>query len=66
MSDPDYLPDTSGVDSRGAPLDASTLPFIVIPLASTRFRYSDYGIRTGQIGLAMYGEGDGCGSSGAA
>jgi len=56
MSDPDYLPDTSGVDSRGAPLDASTLPFIVIPLASTRFRYADYGIRTGQIGLAMYGD----------
>jgi len=30
MSDPDYLPDTSAVDSMGAPLDASTLPFIVL------------------------------------
>ncbi len=54
MSDPDYLPDTSGVDSLGNPLDASTLPFMVIPLASTRFRYTDYGIRTGQVALVMY------------
>ncbi|MFO0711243.1 MAG: glycoside hydrolase family 75 protein [Sandaracinus sp.] len=56
MSDPDYMPDTSGVDSMGNPLDASTLPFIVIPLASTRFRYADYGIRTGQVALVMYGD----------
>ncbi len=55
MSDPDYLPDTSAVDSMGAPLDASTLPFIVIPLASTRFRYADFGIRAGQVALVMYG-----------
>jgi hypothetical protein len=55
MSDPDYLPDTSAVDSHGAPLDASTLPFIVIPLASTRFRYTDYGIRAGQVALVLYG-----------
>lgn len=54
MSDPDYLPETSGVDSMGAPLDASTLPFIVIPLASSRFRYADHGIRIGQIGLVLY------------
>ena len=54
MSDPDYLPDTSAVDSRGAPLDASTLPFIVIPLASTRFRYADHGIRAGQVALVLY------------
>jgi hypothetical protein len=54
MSDPDYMPDTSGVDSHGAALDASTLPFIVIPLASTRFRYADYGIRTGQVALVVY------------
>ncbi|MCC7535227.1 MAG: glycoside hydrolase family 75 protein [Deltaproteobacteria bacterium] len=54
MSDPDYLPETSGVDSTGAPLDASTLPFIVIPLASSRFRYADHGIRIGQVGLVLY------------
>ncbi len=53
-SDPYYLPDTSAVDSRGNPLDASTLPFIVIPLASTRFRYADHGIRAGQVGLVLY------------
>lgn len=54
-ADPDYLPDTSAVDSSGNPLDASTLPFIVIPLPSTRFRYADYGIRAGQIALVLYG-----------
>lgn len=54
MSDPDYLPDTSGVDSHGNPLDASTLPFIVIPLASTRFRYADHGIRAGQVAVVLY------------
>ncbi len=56
MSDPDYMPDTSGVDSMGNPLDASTLPFIVIPLASSRFRYADYGIRTGTVALVLYGD----------
>lgn len=55
MSDPDYMPDTSGVDSLGNALDASTLPFIVIPLASTRFRYTDYGIRPGTVALVLYG-----------
>jgi len=55
MSDPDYLPDTSAVDSMGNPLDASTLPFIVIPLASTRFRYADHGISAGQVALVLYG-----------
>lgn len=53
-ADPDYMPDTSAVDSHGNPLDASTLPFIVIPLASTRWRYADYGIQTGQVALVMY------------
>lgn len=54
MSDPYYLPDTSAVDSMGNPLDASTLPFIVIPLASSRFRYADHGIRAGQVALVLY------------
>ncbi|MBN8609738.1 MAG: glycoside hydrolase family 75 protein [Deltaproteobacteria bacterium] len=54
MSDPYYLPDTSAVDSMGRPLDASTLPFVVIPLPSTRFRSADHGIRHGQVALAMY------------
>lgn len=54
MADPYYLPDTSAVDSMGNPLDASTLPFIVIPLASSRFRYADHDIRHGQVALVMY------------
>ena len=55
-SDPDYLPDTSAVDSSGNPLDASTLPFIVIPLPSSRFRYGDHGISAGQVALVLYGD----------
>lgn len=54
MSDPYYQPETSGVDSHGDPLDASTLPFIVIPLASSRFRYADHAIRVGQVALVLY------------
>ncbi|MFO0680684.1 MAG: glycoside hydrolase family 75 protein [Sandaracinus sp.] len=54
MSDPDYMPDTSGVDSHGNALDASTLPFIVIPLPSARFRYADHGIRIGQVAVVLY------------
>lgn len=54
MSDPYYMSSTSAVDSSGQPLDASTLPFIVIPLASTRWRYADYGIHTGQVALVLY------------
>lgn len=53
-ADPDYMPDTSAVDSHGHALDASTLPFIVIPLGSTRFRYSDHAIAAGQIALVLY------------
>lgn len=54
MSDPYYQPETSGVDSMGNPLDASTLPFIVIPLPSARFRYADHGISIGQVALVIY------------
>lgn len=54
MSDPDYMASTSAVDSRGRYLDASTLPFIVIPLVSSRFSYAAHGIRTGQVALVMY------------
>ncbi len=54
MSDPDYMSSTSGVDSHGNALDASTLPFIVIPLVSSRFSYSAHGIHIGQVALVMY------------
>ncbi len=54
MSDPWYLPDTSAVTSSGQPLDASTLPFIVIPSPRTGFRYADHGIALGSVGAVIY------------
>lgn len=54
MADPYYQPETSGTDSHGDPLDANTLPFIVVPLPSARFRYADHGIAIGQVALVMY------------
>lgn len=38
---------TSFTQSDGKPLNSGTLPFIVIPLPSDRFRYRDHGIRGG-------------------
>ena len=38
---------TSFQQSDGKPLNSGKLPFIVIPLPSTRFRYRDAGIRGG-------------------
>jgi hypothetical protein len=54
MSDPSYQSTTSEVDSHGNALDASTLPFIVIPLPSTRWRYASSGIALGQVALVIY------------
>lgn len=56
LADPYYLPDTSGTTSTGEPLDASTLPFIVLPIGSTRFRYADHDIRIGQVAMVLYGD----------
>ena len=53
-SDPSYMASTSAVTSTGAPLDASTLPFIVIPLPSTRWRFASAGIALGQVALVIY------------
>lgn len=43
----DRQTDTSFHQSDGKPLNSGTLPFIVIPLPSTRFRYPDHGIKGG-------------------
>ncbi len=52
--DPWYLPETSATDSSGDPLDANTLPFVVIPLPSSRFRFADHDIALGQVALVIY------------
>jgi hypothetical protein len=54
MNDPWYLPDTSATDSNGNPLDASTLPFFVIPLPSNGFDYAAHGIGLGSVAAVIY------------
>lgn len=56
MSDPAYMPDTSITGTDGLPIDAETVPFIVIPLPSGRFTYTDHQIDLGQIALVTYGD----------
>ena len=53
-TDPWYQPQTSAQDSHGHPLDASKLPYVVIPLPSSRFRYQQRGIHLGQVVAVIY------------
>lgn len=39
----------------GNPLDASTLPFLVIPLPSNGFDAAAHGIQHGSVGAVLYG-----------
>jgi hypothetical protein len=54
MVDPSYQAETSASDPSGDPIDANTVPFIVVPVPSTRFRAADHGIALGQYGLVIY------------
>ena len=53
-ADDAYLPETSCVASNGKPLDASSLPFFVLPLNSNGFKLSDYGITCGTVGAVIF------------
>jgi hypothetical protein len=54
MSDPAYMPETSATTAGGDPIDASTVPFVVIPLPSSRFTYGDHAIDLGQLAVVLY------------
>jgi hypothetical protein len=54
MNDPAYQPETSATDSQGAPLDASALPFVVIPLPSNGFDYQAAGLSLGSVVAVVY------------
>jgi hypothetical protein len=56
MGDPAYMPETSATTAGGDPIDASTVPFVVIPLPSSRFAYADHAIDLGQIAVVLYGD----------
>jgi hypothetical protein len=53
-TDPAFQNQTSASDSNGDALDASTLPFVVIPLPSTRFDSRNHDIKLGQIAMVIY------------
>ncbi|MFO0671399.1 MAG: glycoside hydrolase family 75 protein [Polyangiaceae bacterium] len=53
-TDPAYQSQTSATDSAGDPLDSSTLPFVVVPLPSTRFDYKAAGLALGSVIMVIY------------
>lgn len=53
-TDPWYQDQTSATDSKGGFLDASALPYVVIPLPSSRFDYSKHGIQLGTVVAVIY------------
>lgn len=54
QTDPAYQPETSATDSSGAPLDAATLPYVVVPLPSDRFDYNAAGLALGSVIAVIY------------
>ena len=53
-TDPAYQNQTSATDSAGNPLDAATLPYVVVPLPSTRFDYGAAGLELGSVIAVIY------------
>jgi hypothetical protein len=49
-----YQSDTSFHQSNGAPLNAATLPFYVLPVVGPYFDYTKNGIQGGQLGAIIY------------
>lgn len=54
MTDPYFMDQTAGWDSNGDPLDAATLPFVVIPGRSSRFDYRAAGLTMGSVVVVIY------------
>ena len=53
-ADPYYQSQTATTDSKGNPLDASTLPFVVIPSPSNGFDYKAHGLKLGSVVAVIY------------
>ncbi|MGW0522192.1 glycoside hydrolase family 75 protein [Crossiella sp. NPDC003009] len=53
-TDPYWQNATAFNQSDGKPLNAETLPFIVVPLASPTWNYRDSGITGGTVAVAVY------------
>ncbi len=54
VTDPAFQSQTSATDSMGKFLDASIVPYVVIPLPSTRWDSNKAGIELGQVVLVIY------------
>ncbi len=54
-TDPAFQNETSTTDSKGGWLDAASLPYVVVPLPSTRFDYGASGIQLGAVVAVIYG-----------
>lgn len=53
-ADASYQSSTAAVDSHGKALDASVLPYIVVPGASSRWSYKNSGIKMGSVAAVIY------------
>lgn len=54
QTDPAYQNQTSAEDSQGQPLDAASLPYVVVPLPSNRFDYAAAGLELGTVIAVIY------------
>lgn len=52
--DPDFQPQTSGTDSMGNPLDAAKVPYVVLPIRSSRWDWRASGVAIGSVVLVAY------------
>lgn len=55
-TDPAYQDQTAASDSQGMPLDAATLPYVVLPSPSTRWSYRTAGLAMGSVVAVIYGD----------
>ncbi len=53
-TDPDFQNQTSATDSHGDPLDSAGLPYVVVPLPSSRWDYSGAGLDFGSVIAVIY------------
>jgi len=55
-TDPDYMNQTAATDSHNMPLDAATLPYVVVPGVSSRWSYRASGLAMGSVVAVIYGD----------
>src|SRR5882757_7464344 len=53
-TDPWYQNDTAFHQSNGQPLNAETLPYVVVPSSSSIWNYKNYGVQGGSVVAVIY------------